>query len=58
MMLMYSSGLLMANYAYSDVASVTGRISMVELETGTDDYDFTKYTVAHNYALLTTCCLC
>ena len=47
----YSSGLLMANYAYSDVASVTGRISMVEIETGPDDYDFKKYTVAHNYAL-------
>ena len=47
----YSSGLLMANYAYSDVASVTGRISMVEIETGADDYDFKKYTVAHNYAL-------
>jgi len=47
----YSSGLLMANYAYSDVASVTGRISMVEIESGPDDYDFKKYTVAHNYAL-------
>jgi len=47
----YSSGLLMANYAYSDVASVTGRISMVEIESGADDYDFKKYTVAHNYAL-------
>jgi len=47
----YSSGLLMANYAYSDVASVTGRISMVEIESGDDDYDFKKYTVAHNYAL-------
>ena len=51
MMLIYSSGLLMANYAYSDVASVTARISMVEIEQGTDDYDFIKYTVAHNYAL-------
>ena len=46
-----TSGLVMANYAYSDVASVTGRISMVEIETGADDYDFKKYTVAHNYAL-------
>ena len=46
----YSSGLLMANYAYSDVASVTARISMVEIESGADDYDFKKYTVAHNYA--------
>ena len=46
-----TSGLVMANYAYSDVASVTARISMVEIETGADDYDFKKYTVAHNYAL-------
>ena len=46
-----TSGLVMANYAYSDVASVTARISMVEIEQGTLDYDFIKYTVAHNYAL-------
>ena len=46
-----TSGLVMANYAYSDVASVTARISMVEIEQGTFDYDFIKYTVAHNYAL-------
>ena len=46
-----NSGLLMANYAYSDVASVTARISMVDLEIDGVDLDFTKYTVAHNYAL-------
>jgi hypothetical protein len=45
------SGLLMANYAYSDVASVTARISAIELEQGNDDLDITKYTLAHNYAL-------
>ena len=47
-----TSALLMANYAYSDVASVTARISMVDLEV--DDFElveFTKYTVAHNHAL-------
>jgi len=47
-----TSALLMANYAYSDVASVTARISMVDLEVDDDELvEFTKYTVAHNYAL-------
>jgi hypothetical protein len=47
-----TSALLMANYAYSDVASVTARISMVDLEiNGIEVAEFTKYTVAHNYAL-------
>ena len=46
-----TSGLLMANYAYSDVASVTARLSLVEVEIGNDDFDVTKYTLAHNYAL-------
>ena len=46
-----TSGLLMANYAYSDVASVTARISAIDAELGTDDVDITKYTLAHNYAL-------
>jgi hypothetical protein len=45
------SWLVMANYAYSDCCSVTGRISGVELETGGVDADFIKYTLAHNYAL-------
>jgi len=46
-----TSGLLMANYAYSDVASVTARLSHVEVEIGNNDLDVTKYTLAHNYAL-------
>ena len=47
----FDSWLVMANYAYSDCCSVTGRISGVELEQGADDLDFLKYTLAHNYAL-------
>ena len=46
-----TSGLLMANYAYSDVASVTARISAIDAELGNVDADITKYTLAHNYAL-------
>ena len=47
-----TSALLMANYAYSDVASVTARISMVDVEIDdNDELEFTKYTAAHNYAL-------
>ena len=46
-----TSGLLMANYAYSDVASVTARVSAIEVEIGNNDLDITKYTLAHNYAL-------
>ncbi|CAA6676621.1 MULTISPECIES: outer membrane beta-barrel protein [unclassified Lentimonas] len=46
------SGLLMANYAYSDVASVTGRFSYFEYDGGVIDQnlEFFKYTIAHNYA--------
>jgi len=40
-----SSGLVMANYSYSDVASITVRLSFE------DDADATFYTLAHNYAL-------
>ena len=43
-------GLLMANYAYSDVASVTGRLSLVDVDTVASDDEFTKYTIAHGYA--------
>jgi hypothetical protein len=43
--------LLMANYAYSDVASVTGRISSLEFDASGVDVELFKYTVAHNYAL-------
>ena len=49
------SALLMANYAYSDVASVTGRVSYVDYELDTEDpqntdFDMIKLTAAHNYA--------
>ena len=40
------SGLLMANYEYSDIASVTARFSAVDWE---DRAEYTKYTLAHNY---------
>jgi len=47
-----TSTLLMANYAYSDVASVTARMSRVDFELNDAEVlDFTKYTVAHNHAL-------
>jgi hypothetical protein len=46
--------LLMANFAYSDVASITGRISYInhEYDTGFGDIelDGLKYTIAHGYA--------
>ena len=46
------SWLAMANYAYSDCCSVTGRVSSVDLEdTFGDIGDAIKYTLAHNYAL-------
>ena len=41
------SFLVMANYTYSDQASVTARISNVDVE---DTFDATKLTVAHLYA--------
>lgn len=47
------NALIMANYAYSDAASVTGRISYVDYQ---DDADFgieesyVKFTLAHGYA--------
>lgn len=46
-----TSGLVMANYAYSDCCSVTGRVSFGDSEQGASDEDFIKYTLAHNYAL-------
>lgn len=42
-----TSALVMANYTYSDAASVTGRYSV---EDGGND-DATKITLAHNYAI-------
>ena len=48
------AGLLMANYEYSDVASVTARVSAIDLVSDSSDNDndleATKYTLAHNYA--------
>jgi hypothetical protein len=41
------SFLLMANYSYSDQASITGRISEVDID---GIGDATKLTLAHNYA--------
>jgi len=46
------SGLLMANYAYSDTASVTARVSYEEVDNGVADAaEAIKYTLAHNKAL-------
>lgn len=43
-------GLLMANFAYSEAASLTGRVSLVDGEQGPAEEDFMKYTLAHGYA--------
>ncbi|MDP4778004.1 MAG: porin, partial [Opitutales bacterium] len=45
------SGLLMANYAYSDTASVTARVSYEEVDENGAVDEFIKYTLAHNKAL-------
>ena len=46
------SGLLMANYAYSDTASVTARVSYEEVDDGlAGAAESMKYTLAHNKAL-------
>lgn len=45
------SGLVMANYAYSDDSSVTARLSYEEVEGTTGEGDVTTYTLAHNKAL-------
>ena len=46
------SGLVMANYAYSDDSSVTARLSYEEVENeNSDEGEATKYTLAHNKAL-------
>ena len=41
------SALVMANYSYSDQASITGRISHVDAD---DLLEATKFTLAHSYA--------
>ena len=44
-------GLLMANFAYSDAASVTGRVSFVDGDSDLlGEEDFVKFTLAHGYA--------
>lgn len=54
-----TSYMLMANYAYSDVASVTGRVSAVDIEVaGNEVLDGTKLTLAHNYAFSDNLALC
>jgi hypothetical protein len=45
------SGLLMANYAYNDTASVTARVSIEDLDDDGVDVEVVKYTLAHNKAL-------
>ncbi len=52
------TSLIMANYAYSERASITGRISYMELDSAIEggsgdlfNLDAFKYTTAHNYAL-------
>jgi hypothetical protein len=46
------SGLIMANYAYSDDSSVTARLSYEEVEDENSvEGETTKYTLAHNKAL-------
>lgn len=44
------SGLLMANYAYSEQASVTGRLSYEEFDGTNADAEQVKLTAAHSYA--------
>lgn len=44
-----TSALVMANYTYSDAASVTGRYSVED--GGLGQNDVTKITLAHNYAI-------
>lgn len=46
----HMSALIMANFAYSEQASVTGRISYMEEDYGDYDWDAMKFTAAHNYA--------
>ena len=47
-----TQGMIMANYAYNDCSSITGRISYSDHEAaGGVEADFLKYTLAHNYAV-------
>jgi hypothetical protein len=54
-----TSYMVMANYAYSDVASVTGRFTDITIDTGNVELlDGTKLTLAHNYAFSDNLALC
>ena len=46
------SALIMANFAYSENASVTGRVSYQEFDSDNADFgaEYIKYTIAHGYA--------
>ena len=50
--------MLMANYAYSDVASVTARISSQDFDASGVDLEMFKYTLAHLYAFSDNLALC
>ena len=50
--------MLMANYAYSDVASVTARFSSQEFDASGVDLEMTKFTLAHLYAFSDNLALC
>ena len=43
--------LFMVNYSYNDNASLSARFSLVDRDIGGASEDFTKYTLAHGYAL-------
>ena len=54
-----TSYMVMANYAYSDVASVTGRFTDINADVGNvEALDGTKLTLAHNYAFSDNLALC
>jgi hypothetical protein len=54
-----TSYMVMANYAYSDVASVTGRFTDITADVGNVEViDGTKLTLAHNYAFSDNLALC
>ena len=54
-----TSYMVMANYAYSDVASVTGRFSDINVDVGANEaLDGTKITLAHNYAFSDNLAVC
>ena len=46
-----SQALLMVNYAYSDLTSLSSRLSIVDRDIGGISEDFKKYSLAHGYAI-------